>query len=462
MRDGVRGGGPFDSAQDTYQGFGTGLYTDPNAEQGDVTGTTVATTSDGTAITYDPLRDLYYREDLVRLGLAGNLASFELPSDQGDGTPISGSDYGYGSAYGSQGVDGRQPAGYAVDPQESVNYADCHDGTTLFDNGIWKLPADSSMDTRIRMQILSMATSAFGQSPMFWQAGDDILRSKSLDANSYNSGDYFNAIDWSMATNVFGTGMPIGGTPDMAPFLDDPNNKPDTADMAQTYAMAQDLLKVRASIPLLTLGTGDLINDRVSFLNDGVNPTPGLIVMDIEDPATATPDIDPSLDAAMVVFNASPDPITEALDGQAGRAWQLNDVQANGSDPVVKTITFDAATGTLTIPGRTAAVLVLPATVVTPTPTPTPTATATATPAPTATATPAPTVTAPASASPTVPAPTATSAAPSPTPGISVPAGGSSSLVGGVPLVAWLGCLMVGLVCVVRLHLRRPEITREA
>jgi hypothetical protein len=381
----------------------------------------VATTSDGTVITYDPLRDLYYREDLVRLGLAGNLKSFELPSNQGNGQAISGADYGYGTAYGTAGLDGWQAAGYADDPQESVNYADCHDGTTLFDNGIWKLPADSTMDTRVRMQILSMATSAFGQSPMFWQAGDDILRSKSLDANSYNSGDYFNAIDWSMNTNVFGTGLPAGGTPDMAPLLDDAANKPDKAAMEQSYAMAQDLLKVRSSIPLLTLGTGDLINNRVSFLNDGVDPTPGLIVMDIEDPATATPDIDPSLDAAMVVFNASPDTITEKIDGQAGRAWVLNDVQANGADPVVKTIVFDAATGTLTIPGRTAAVMVLPAI----------------------------------EAGPSQPA-TPSTPAPS-TPGATVPTGGAAGAAPAAPMAALLGCLMVTSLLVAGVRLRRQR-----
>ncbi|MCL2316259.1 MAG: pullulanase-type alpha-1,6-glucosidase [Actinomycetia bacterium] len=372
LRDGVRGGGPFDSDQRDFQGFGTGLYTDPNAQPDPAV---AATTTGGTVIPYDALRDLYYREDLVRLGLAGNLASYLLPSNQGSGTPVLGSDYGYGAGYGSPDVGGHQAAGYAQDPQEIVNYVDCHDGTTIFDNGIWKLPADSTMDTRVRMQILSMATTAFGQSPSFWQAGDDILRSKSLDANSYNSGDHFNAIDWSMTTNVFGTGLPPtgGNAAAMTPLLSDPTNKPDQAAMAQTYAVALDLLRVRSSTPLLTLGTGDLIKQRVHFLNDGANPTPGLIVMDIEDPAAAkTTDVDPALDAAMVVFNASPDTITEAIDGQAGRAWVLNAVQANGADPVVKGLKFDAATGTLTIPGRTAAVLVLPAAAVAPTPTPAP------------------------------------------------------------------------------------------
>ena len=42
----------------------------------------------------------------------------------------------------------------------------------------------------------------------------------------------------------------------------------------------------------------------------------------------------------------------------AGSALALSPVQAAGSDPVVKGTTWDAATGTATVPARTVAVLV--------------------------------------------------------------------------------------------------------
>ena len=42
----------------------------------------------------------------------------------------------------------------------------------------------------------------------FWHAGGDILRSKSLDRNSYDSGDWFNVLDYSYQTNGFGRGLP--------------------------------------------------------------------------------------------------------------------------------------------------------------------------------------------------------------------------------------------------------------
>jgi hypothetical protein len=69
-------------------------------------------------------------------------------------------------------------------------------------------------------------------------------------------------------------------------------------------------------------------------------------------------DVDPELDGALVVFNSSPEAITESVDGLAGRSFELADALASGSDPVVKTTAWDASSGTLTVPARTAAVLV--------------------------------------------------------------------------------------------------------
>jgi pullulanase len=42
----------------------------------------------------------------------------------------------------------------------------------------------------------------------FFHAGDDTLRSKSLDRDSYNSGDWFNRLDFTYETNNFGVGLP--------------------------------------------------------------------------------------------------------------------------------------------------------------------------------------------------------------------------------------------------------------
>ena len=64
------------------------------------------------------------------------------------------------------------------------------------------------MADRVRMNTLALATTALAQSPSFWHAGNDLLRSKSLDRNSYDSGDWFNRIDWSGQESTFGSGLP--------------------------------------------------------------------------------------------------------------------------------------------------------------------------------------------------------------------------------------------------------------
>ena len=65
------------------------------------------------------------------------------------------------------------------------------------------------MDDRVRMNTLALATVTLSQSPCFWHAGADLLRSKSLDRNSYDSGDWFNRIDWTRdATRRSAPGLP--------------------------------------------------------------------------------------------------------------------------------------------------------------------------------------------------------------------------------------------------------------
>ncbi|HEU0181919.1 MAG TPA: alpha-1,6-glucosidase domain-containing protein, partial [Agromyces mariniharenae] len=332
LRDGVHGGSPVDAGSKFDQGFGTGLAGDPNGHP----------VREGT-------RTLGEQTDLVKLGLAGNLRAFEFTGS--DGTVKRGDAFDYNDS----------PAGYADQPDEVINYVDAHDNETLFDLGILKLPTDTSMADRVRMNTLSLATVTFAQTPSFWHAGTELLRSKSLDRNSYNSGDWFNRIDWTGQESTFGSGLPNRADNgdhwnDMAPLLADPALKPTAADMAAAEASALDLLRVRGDVDLLQLGSAELIDQKVTFPNSGADATPGLIVMQIDD--LVGDDVDPELDGALVVFNASPEAITEQVDGLAGREFALADALANGSDPVVKTTAWNTASGTLTLPARTAAVLV--------------------------------------------------------------------------------------------------------
>ncbi|GAB2541088.1 pullulanase-type alpha-1,6-glucosidase [Brachybacterium huguangmaarense] len=335
LRDGVHGGSPFDVDKRTHQGFGNGLSTDPNAN------------AQGTP--EEQLADLRHRTDLVRIGLAGNLRDYSFTAS--DGRTVTGAELDYNGA----------PAGFATRPEESVNYVDAHDNESLYDMNVWKLPRGTSPEDRVRMNTLSLATTALGQSPSFWAGGTDLLRSKSLDRDSYNSGDHFNAIDWTRTDNGFGRGLPPAGKnaeawPLMRPMLEDPTLHPGAAAVDASAEQTLDLLRLRSSSNLFTLGDPELIAQKVTFPNAGPDATPGLLVMRIDD--TVGADADPALDGIVTVFNASGAPISEAIDGMAGEGYVLSQVQADGADAVVKTSTWDAATGTATVPARTVAVFV--------------------------------------------------------------------------------------------------------
>ncbi|GAB3603566.1 pullulanase-type alpha-1,6-glucosidase [Microbacterium aureliae] len=335
LRDAVHGGSPVDSSSTFYQGFGTGLATDPNGRDGSAPG--------------DPFADLARKTDLVKLGLAGNLRDFEMTA--ADGSTKAGDEFDYNGS----------PAGYADQPDEIITYVDAHDNETLYDLGVMKLPVDTSMADRVRMNTLMLATTTFSQTPSFWHAGTELLRSKSLDRNSYNSGDWFNRIDWTGQESTFGSGLPRAADneakwPVMAPLLANPDLKPGADDIASAEAAALDLLRTRNEVSLLRLGSADLIQQKVSFPGSGPDAVPGVVTMLIDD--TKGADVDPTRKAALVAFNASPEPVTVVLSELAGRSFALTPAQARGSDTIVKQTSWDTATGTITIPARTAAVLV--------------------------------------------------------------------------------------------------------
>jgi pullulanase-type alpha-1,6-glucosidase len=335
LRDAVRGGGPFDE-NPHVQGFGSGELTDPNGD---------------TAVNPDPAKRLQHDTDLVQLGLAGNLRSFTFRLNE-SGAVARGDQVDYNGA----------PAGYADQPDEVISYVDAHDNETLFDSLTYKLPVATSMPDRVRMNTVSLATTALSQTPSFWHAGADLLRSKSLDRNSYDSGDWFNTLDWTGADNGFGHGLPLKGDNEakwsyQKPLLANPALKPSAAEVQSATAAAQDLLRLRFSSPLFRLGSADAIRAKVTFPTSGTaEAQPGVIAMRVDD--TQGPDADPSLRGLVVVFNATPDPVTQLVPGLAGQSLSLSPVQASGSDAVVRTSTWDATAGSATVPPRTVAVFV--------------------------------------------------------------------------------------------------------
>ncbi|MGZ8832617.1 MAG: pullulanase-type alpha-1,6-glucosidase [Thermoanaerobaculia bacterium] len=330
IRDGARGGGPFSGVQE--QGFLTGLYFDPNA------------TNQGTPA--EQKAKLLLETDWIRCSMVGNLASFSFVDRNGATTRCDQLDYN------------GQLAGYTADPQEIINYIEAHDNETLFDALQYKLPVATSMAQRVRVQNLGMSLLAFSQGVPFFHAGVELLRSKSGDRNSYNSGDWFNKLDFRYGVNNWGVGLPPRGDnldkwPLLSPLLGNPSLKPARRDILDGVAHMAEVLAVRRSTPLLRLRTAADINSRVQMLNGGPDPVPGLIVMLVRDPKNS---IDRQHDTVAVLINATPVAKTYTVPSLAGNDMSLDPIHMLSLDPLVKTSAFSKKTGTFTIPGRTAAV----------------------------------------------------------------------------------------------------------
>jgi pullulanase-type alpha-1,6-glucosidase len=340
LRDAVRGGGPFDGGDSLLlnQGFSNGAWYDPNE-------TVVA----AGIPEQDQLDELLLSGDQIRVGLAGNLADYEFVDRTG--ATVSGAEVDYNGS----------PAGYTQDPQEHIVYVSAHDNQTLFDINQYHNPVATDMADRVRVQNVGVDLTALSQGVPFFHAGVDLMRSKSLDRDSFNSGDWFNRLDFTYQDNNFGVGLPVAGKNQdnwglMQPLLADPALKPGADDIKATASHLQEMLEVRQSSPLFRLQTETDVMDRVAFHNTGPDQVPGLIVMSISD--LAGDDLDPQLDEVVTLFNASDDPVDFLLATTAGREFELHPVQQASADPIVRTASFDQQSGSFTVPARTTAVFV--------------------------------------------------------------------------------------------------------
>ncbi|AVQ00106.1 DUF3372 domain-containing protein [Ahniella affigens] len=335
-RDAVRGGGPGDNDQRliSAQGYINGLLYDRNAQ--------------GSGNTQDLMRTA----DLVRVGLAGSIRSYEFQDYLGQTKRLEQIQYG-----------GSQPAGYVLEPSEVVNYVENHDNQTLFDINVFKLPTATSKDDRARAQMLAVAINMFSQGTAYFHAGVELLRSKSLDRNSYDSGDWFNRLDFSATDNYFATGLPPqqdnGATWGlMRPYLNNPGIKPEPAQIRFARAMFLDLLRIRASTQLLRLPTAAAIHSRLRFANTGPSQIPTLLVGRLDGRGL----VGERFQALTYLINVDKNPVSITIADAADQDWVLHPVQRSPRSAdarLRKDSRFDRATGRFTIPARTAAVFVL-------------------------------------------------------------------------------------------------------
>lgn len=339
LRDAAHGGGPFDE-DPRSQGFGTGLWSQPNDAE-----------LDGDES--EQLSALAHAGDLVRIGLAGNLADYSFTASDGD--EVTGSELDYNGA----------PAGYTELPGEAVNYVDAHDNEILFDILAYKLNHEVTDTERARMQTFNLALATFSQGSGFYAAGTELMRSKSLDRDSYDSGDWFNAIRWNCegteefgpSSNGFGAGLPPAWTSeDKWTFAEETLNAvqaPGCEEIGLGFDRFLEQLEIASSTKAFSLGTGQAVQDRVTFPLSGPDQSPGVITKVID-----LSGLDDEFEKVVIVFNATPDPVEQAVEEASGTSMQLHPVLQDSADAIFDQAQFDAETGTFTAPGRTATVFV--------------------------------------------------------------------------------------------------------
>ena len=129
---------------------------------------------------------------------------------------------------------------WCPEPSQTVNYASCHDNMALFDRLTVSTPDDTVAD-RIRMNKLAAAMCMTAQGIPFFQAGEEMLRSKprgdgTFEHNSYASSDELNNMKWN----------------DLA--------KPEYAKVADYY---RGLIALRQAHPTLRLATAEKVRQQV-------------------------------------------------------------------------------------------------------------------------------------------------------------------------------------------------------
>nr|HPG30044.1 type I pullulanase [bacterium] len=133
---------------------------------------------------------------------------------------------------------------FAAQPNETINYIECHDNYSLWDKLVISTKRDLAISDadRIEMDKLGAAIILTSQGIPFIQVGQDFLRSKDFIDNPYNKGDKVNQVDWT--------------------------RKEKYLNVSNYY---KGLIKLRADHPLFRLKTGKEIKENIYFLDDDLN-----------------------------------------------------------------------------------------------------------------------------------------------------------------------------------------------
>ena len=210
-------------------------------------------------------------------------------------------------------------------PTQAINYASCHDNHALFDRIILST-SDSTEEDRIRMNNLAAAIVMTSQGVPFFQAGEEMLRSKPMLEGDENNSDrsngfYHNSYKYSDEVNSL--------------KWDDLNNEA----YQDVYNYYTGLIAFRKAHPALRLTSAEDVSANISVLSDLESNVNGFHIKGGE------------IDSDMVViFNPRTEATTITLpEGE----W---DICINGED--AGTAVLGTATGSVTVDAISAMVLV--------------------------------------------------------------------------------------------------------
>ena len=209
---------------------------------------------------------------------------------------------------------------WAKNPSQVVNYVSCHDGYALYDR-LMLSTTDRTEEERIRMNNLAAAIVMTSQGTPFFQAGEEMLRSKPLpeggyDHNSYKSPDSINSIKWDTLSDAV------------------------YQDVVSYYA---GLIEFRRNHAALRMTTAEEVAEKITQLGGLDFNVLGFHI---------APDANGDADAIVVIFNPNAEATTVTLpEGQ----WE---VHINGEDAGITALA--TAEGTVEVAPISAMVLVQP------------------------------------------------------------------------------------------------------
>ncbi len=121
-------------------------------------------------------------------------------------------------------------------PSETVNYVSSHDNLTLWDK-LSKSNYNDSEEIRMKMDQMAQAIILTSQGIPFIQGGEEMLRTKWGNHNSYNAGDKVNQLKWERKTRYYGV-----------------------------FKYYQGLIKLRKEHPAFRMKDTEQIRNHLSFL----------------------------------------------------------------------------------------------------------------------------------------------------------------------------------------------------